>query len=132
MSLEHLKLSKNIICPVTGIAFVNFVLVIILLVMSATVFATPSGVDLQLPVDGAYAGADARSLSIDITSENVIYLNGKVTTLNELRRALAVSHGRQRLIKVKADRRASLGRLADILDLFRGIPEATVNVSTSF
>ena len=69
-------------------------------------------------------------MEIVITSENVIYIDGKVVTLNELRRFLARGDFRFHAIMIKADRRSSMGRVADILDLCRGISGATVNVST--
>ena len=67
---------------------------------------------------------------ITVTGENVIYIDGRVVTLNELRRFLARGNFRRDSLMIKADKRASMGRVADILDLCRGISGASVNVST--
>ena len=67
---------------------------------------------------------------ITVTSENVIYIDTRVVTLNELRRFLAQGNFYKEPLMIKADRRASMGRVADILDLCRGISGASVNVST--
>ena len=69
-------------------------------------------------------------MEIIVTSENVIYIDGHVVTLNELRRFLAQGGFRRDALMVKADKRASMGRVADILELCRGISGASVNVST--
>ena len=72
----------------------------------------------------------ASAVVITVTSENVIYIDGHVVTLNELRRFLAQGAFRRDALMIKADNRASMGRVADILDLCRGISGASVNVST--
>ncbi len=130
MSLQHLMMTKNIIHPAVGVVFVNFILVVILLVMSVTVFATPAGIDLKFPSTGVSAREEG-AVNIKVTSENVIYFNGKVVTLNELRRVLASFNYQNKVIMIKADRRASMGRITDIWDFCRGIPGVRVNVSTS-
>ena len=98
--------------------------------MSTTIFATPSGVAVNCPTRREVLNPSGRQVEITITSENVIYVDGKVVTLNELRRFLARGDFRSGVITIKADRRSSMGRVADILDLCRGISGATVNVST--
>ena len=131
MSLQHLKLEKNIFHPMLAVAFINFVLTVVMLVISTTIFATPSGVELKLPSPAEALEAE-RQIIIRVTSENVIYLDTKVVTLNDLRRYLFANNLRGSFIVIKSDRHSSMGRIADILDLCRAIPGATVNVSTAF
>ena len=130
-TLEQSKMSIQIIHPMLGIAFMNFILLIFLLIITTTVFATPSGVELKFPND-LNAAMSSTSTVIEITSENVIYLDSRVVTLNELRRILANPRFRNSVIVLKAKRDSSMGRVADIFDLCRGIPGARINVSTSF
>jgi len=121
-------MSKNIFHPILAIAFINFILLIAVLLMSTTIFARPSGVQMDFSV--APTAGMAQSIVITVTGENVIYINNHVVTLNELRRFLARGGYRRDALMVKADPRASMGRVADILDLCRGISGAIVNVST--
>jgi len=130
MSLERFEVKRNIIHPLLAISFINFVLTLLMLVMSTTIFATPSGVVLNCLAPTEGANPSGQQVEITITGENVIYVNGKVVTLNELRRFLSREDFRFHAIMIKADRRSSMGRVADILDLCRGISGATVNVST--
>jgi biopolymer transport protein ExbD len=76
------------------------------------------------------ANSPGRTIGITVTSENVIYIDNRVVTLNELRRFLAQGDFHRDILMVKADPRASMGRVADILDLCRGLSGASVNVST--
>jgi len=130
MSLESFKMKKNIIHPLLAVGFINFVLTVVILIMSTTIFARPSGVQLEFPSFKEGANASGMGVEIMVTSENVIYIDGHVVTLNELRRFLARGHFRSDALMIKADKRASMGRVADILDLCRGISGAQVNVST--
>jgi biopolymer transport protein ExbD len=130
MNLEAFALKKNILHPILGVGAINFVLTILMLIMSTTIFARPSGVQLEFPVLGQEASAAGRGVVIKITGENVIYIDNRVVTLTQLRNFLARGNFRRDDLMIKADRRASMGRVADILDLCRGIAGASVNVST--
>ena len=130
MSLERFKMKGNIFHPLLAVGFINFVLMVVILIMSTTIFARPSGVQMEFPLFKEGANALEQGVVITVTGENVIYINGRVVTLNELRRFLAQGNFRRDVLMIKADRRASMGRVADILDLCRGISGASVNVST--
>jgi biopolymer transport protein ExbD len=132
MSLERFEMKRNIFHPLLAVGFINFVLMVVILIMSTTIFARPSGVQMEFPSfkEGANAAGTGQGVVITVTGENVIYINGRVVTLNELRRFLAQGNFRRDALMIKADRRASMGRVADILDLCRGISGASVNVST--
>ena len=130
MSLEHLRMKANVFHPLLATAFINFVLTVVVLIISSTIFARPSGVQMEFPVYKQDSGASGMGVVITVTSENVIYINGHVVTLNELRRFLAQGKFRRDGLMIKADAKASMGRVADILELCRGISGASVNVST--
>jgi len=105
-------------------------LMVVILIMSTTIFARPSGVQLEFPSFKEGINASGAGVVITVTGENVIYIEGRVVTLNELRRFLAQGHYLKEALMIKADKRASMGRVADILELCRGISGARVNVST--
>jgi len=130
MSLERFEVKSNIFHPILAVGFINFVLTVVILIMSTTIFARPSGVQLEFPSFKDRANAPGQGVVITVTSENVIYIDGRVVTLNELRRFLTQGHFSKEALMIKADKHASLGRVADILNLCRGISGARVNVST--
>ena len=130
MSLERFKVNGNIIHPLLAVGFINFILMVVVLMMSTTIFARPSGIQMEFPSFKEGANSSGQGVVITVTSENVIYIDGRVVTLNELRRFLAQGNFRRDALMIKVDARASMGRVADILDLCRGILGASVNVST--
>ena len=130
MSLEKFAVKGNIIHPILAVGFINFVLMVVVLVISTTIFARPSGVQMEFPSLKEGVNSPGQGVVIMVTAENVIYIDGRVVTLNELRRFLAQGNFRRDALMIKVDRRASMGRVADILDLCRGISGASVNVST--
>ena len=115
--------------PIVYIGLLNLVLIIVMLVMATSIMATPAGVTLNLSMP-TNALEDKASLDIKITSENVIYVDSRVMTINELRRLLASPDFRGGVINVRADKRASMGRVMDILGLCRGIIQGQVNVTS--
>jgi biopolymer transport protein ExbD len=136
MSSEHIYsrhswlVGGNILHPILAVGFINFILMVVILIMSTTIFARPSGVEMGFPSGVAAMSAQSKAVVITVTGENVIYIDGRVVTLNELRRFLAKGNFRMGILMVKVDSRASMGRVADILDLCRGISGVSVNVST--
>ena len=79
MSLERFEMKRNIFHPLLAVGFINFVLMVVVLIMSTTIFARPSGVQMEFPSfkeEGQCVGA--RQVVITVTSENVIYIDGRV------------------------------------------------------
>ncbi len=130
MSLERFKVKGNIFHPVLAIGYINFILTIVVLVMSTTIFARPSGIQMEFPSFSQQPNLGGRPAVITVNSENVIYIDERVVTLSELRRFLSRGNFYGQTFMIKVDPRASMGRVADILDLCRGISGASVNVST--
>ncbi|MBI4309585.1 MAG: biopolymer transporter ExbD [Candidatus Omnitrophica bacterium] len=120
--------------PVVGIAFLNFIFVVFLLVIFFSFFAVPSGFELRLPRLGPVGGLNAFDepyVTVRITSENVLYFNDKVVTINELKRALFKIKAVNKLLYLRVDRRASAGRMADVWDLCKGLEIARVKIVAS-
>lgn len=67
--------------------------------------------------------------TIRISAENVLFLNDKVVTLNDLKRALLKANITGNTIYVQADNRASMARVADIWEMCKGLGIAQVKVS---
>lgn len=117
--------------PVLGIAFLNFIFVVLLLIVFFSFFAAPAGFEVRMPVLGTSQGFAEGHVTVRITSENVLYFNNKVVTLNELKRALAKVDGAGTGIDVRVDRRASMGRVADVWEMCKGLGIASVRITAS-
>ena len=114
--------------PVLGIAFINFIFLIILMIVFSSFFAAPSGFEIKMPALMP-AQEEENHIAIQVTGENVLYLNGKVVTMNELKRMLLKTNVINPLIYIQVDRRASMGRVVDVWDLCRGLGMARIKIT---
>ena len=75
--------------------------------------------------------SDARNLAIVISGENTIYVDGNVTTIDELK--IILNNGAQstKYVLIKADRRVSFGRVVELWDLCRTLGIERVNIATN-
>ncbi len=113
--------------PVVAVALVNFCLLAVVMAGFYSFFASPSGIEVRMPRLLSGTAEENRS-TVDVTAENVLYFDGKVVTLNDLKKVLAGQRYVPGVIFVRADRRASLGRVADVLDLCRGLNAGRVHI----
>ena len=116
--------------PIVFITLVNFCLLIVLMGGFYSFFASPAGIEIRMPrlLSG---GVEESRATVDITAENVLYYNGKVVTLNDLKKIFSRQINGSRAIFIRADHRASLGRVTDVLDLCRGLDAGRVYVVTA-
>ncbi|MFA6378752.1 MAG: biopolymer transporter ExbD [Candidatus Omnitrophota bacterium] len=114
---------------ITPLVDVVFLLLIFFMLSSSFVFQ--SGITVKLPKAVTSEVIKEENLIITITSENVLYINDKVSTMKTLRQELQKKENKERLILIKADRRASLGRIIDIWDLCRELGIERVNIATN-
>ena len=114
--------------PVLAVVFLNFILLLVLLLMVFSFFAAPSGFEIRMPRFSAGENLNDLRVTIRITGENVLYLNDKAVTINDLKRALFKLNVRSPLVSVIVDRRAAMGRVVDVWNLCQGLGFARVNI----
>jgi len=124
-----MRVEFNIWQPIVYTGLLNFILIMVMLVMATSIMATPAGVTLNVSGDAPIVKNNI-SIDIKITAENVLYVDGKVMTINELRRVLASPQLRGGVINIRSDKRSSMGRVMDVLGLCRGIIQGQVNVTS--
>jgi len=98
--------------------------------MLASSFTFQSGITVKLPRAITSDVIKGENLTITITSEDIIYLDNTISTIEEIKKTLSKSSSKTRPILIKADRRASLGRVIDIWDLCRELGIERVNIAT--
>ena len=125
MKLEH-GLKQIDIAPLIDVVFL-----LLIFFMLTSPFAVQSGINVKLPKAVTSDVIRTENVNITITSENVIYLNEKVATLKELREVLANPKMKNNLILIKADRRASVGRVVDVWDMCRNLGIEKLNIATN-
>jgi len=131
MRIDHRMDLSPPLHPVLGVAFLNFIFVVILLIVFFSFFATPSGFMIRMPVFGINEGFEENHITIRVTGENVLYYNDKAVTMNDLKRTLVKINGANTGIYLRVDRRASMGRVADVWELCKGLGIARVKIVAS-
>lgn len=125
MELEH-GLKQIDIAPLIDVVFQ-----LLIFFMLTSSFIMQPGIKINLPKAVTSEIIKHGNMEILVTGESVIYLNGKVVTLEELKKIFKQAAKRDQTILIKADRRASLGRVVEIWDLARDIGITQVNIATN-
>ena len=112
------------------VPLLNVIFLICMFYILSSYFTRPFPIKVRLPV-AVTSDIVQDKITIVITSENIIYFNNKVTTLRELHQLLSGLDNAQRSVFIKADRRASIGRIADVWDLGRGLGITRIDVATN-
>ena len=120
----------------TGAIEVNLAPFVGVLFLAATFFAMISAfshagvMNIVLPKTVTSDAAGKDNITIVVTSENIMYVDGEVATLQELKRLLAAKEGRGRQVFIKADRRATVGRVVDIWNLGRAMGVEHIDIAS--
>jgi len=125
MELEH-GLKQIDIAPLIDMVF----LLLIFFMLTAS-FVLQPGIKVNLPKSVTADAVKNDFIEIIISAENVLYVNGKVTTLQELKMTLSQVAKRKQTILIKSDKRASLGRMVEIWDICREFRIENISIATN-
>ncbi len=125
MELEH-GLKQIDIVPL-----INMVLLLLIFFILTPSFIMQSGIKVDLPRAVTSEVVKYENVEVVISSENVIYINGKIVTLQELKTLLKQTAKAKGSILIKADRRASLGRIVEVWDMCRDLGITQINIATN-
>jgi len=125
MELEH-GLRQIDIAPL-----IDMVFQLLIFFMLTSSFVVQPGIKINLPKAVTSEVVKYENIEIAISGENVVYLNGKVIVLSELKNLFKQMPKRKQSIMIKADRRASLGRVVEIWDICRDAGVSQINIATN-
>lgn len=125
MELEH-GLKQIDIAPL-----IDMVFQLLIFFMLTSTFIMQSGIKVNLPKAITSEVVDQEGIEISVSAENIIYLNGKVFTLRELKTMVRKISKKKIPILIKADRRASLGRVVEVWDTCRDLGISHINIATT-
>lgn len=109
--------------------FISVIFLTAMLALVVPFFAMPASLEFRLPRAFTSDMVNDKDITIVVTSENIVYVNEKVTTLQELKALFARTGRRSRAILIKADRRASVGRVMAIADAGRNSGFERINIA---
>lgn len=126
--LELEKGSSTIdIVPLINIVF----LLLIFFMLTSSLLFQP-GIKINLPRAVTSEVLHEQNVAITVTSENLIYLNDTAVSMPELSKKMSNEIARSRKpALIKADRRASLGKVVEVWDTCRASGVSQVNIATN-
>ena len=124
IGLEH-GLSHIDIAPLIDIIFQ-----LLIFFMLTSSFIMQPGIKVKLPKAITSEAVEEKNIVIAISREGIIYLSEKVFTVDELKSYLSKRSISSRPILIKADKRASLGRVVEVWDLCRDSGISQVSIAT--
>ena len=113
----------------TPLIDVMFLLLIFFMLTSSFIFQP--GIRVNLPRAITSEALSEKNVVIAVSAENLIYVDGKLVTIAELNSQLKEIAPSGRSILIKADEKASLGRVVKIWDICRQKGISKVNIATS-
>ncbi|MFH1269647.1 MAG: biopolymer transporter ExbD [Candidatus Omnitrophota bacterium] len=125
IELEH-GLKQIDIAPL-----IDMVFQLLIFFMLTSSFIMQPGIKVNLPKAVTSEVVKYENVEVVISSENVIYTNGKVITVQELKVLLKQTAKAKGSILIKADKRASLGRIVEVWDMCRDLGVTQINIATN-
>ena len=125
MELEH-GLKQIDIAPL-----IDMVFQLLIFFMLTSSFVMQPGIKINLPKAVTSEIVKFEKIEIVVSSENVTYFNSKVVSTAELKNLLKQAALREQPILIKADSRASLGRVVEIWDICRDLGITQINIATN-
>jgi len=89
---------------------------LIFFALSLNFAATSGGINLKLPKASSAEPVKFEQLTINLTKEEKLYLNDKITTLKELSQTLQKDKNKESLVIIRADSVVPHGKVVEIMD----------------
>jgi len=89
---------------------------LIFFALSLNFAATSGGINVNLPKATSADPLKSEPLTVNLTKDGKLYLNDKITTLEELSESLEKNQNKQSLVIIRADDSVPHGRVVGVMD----------------
>lgn len=117
--------------PIDIVPLINIVFLLMIFFMFTSSFVVQPGIKVNLPKAITSEAVKYENAEIIISSENIVYFNGKALATQELETLLKQVAKNKQGVLIKADKRASLGRMVEIWDMCRDLGVTGINIATN-
>ncbi len=125
---RHTELKKGQL-DIAPLVDVVFLLLIFFMLTSSFIFQP--GIKVNLPKAVTSEALHEKSLVVLVTNSDILYLNDRAITMKELKSRMRIAAKEKKPLLIKADRRASMGKIVEIWDLCRDSGISQINIATS-
>ena len=108
---------------------VIFLLLVFFMLTSSFIFQP--GIKINLPKALTSEVIQKENLIIFVTGDNSLYINERTVDLDELSSRLKIAAKESKPILIKADRKASLGKVVEVWDMCRAEGIDKINIATT-
>ena len=116
---------------VSLLALFNCLLIFLIFVLFLPVFSNPTGLSVVLPQAITSEPLSHKDITVIILKNDMIYLDSKNVSGQELAHFVKASQDKMQQVLIKVDRRASVGALVRVWDVFRQAGILKVNIATN-
>lgn len=132
MRFERLKRRTEIKKGQLDIApLIDIVFQLLIFFMLTSNFVIQPGVKVSLPKAVTSEVLSSRNLTVTLTGQDLLFLNDKPTTINDLTSEIKTAAEENKTVLLKADTGSSLGRVVEIWDLCRDAGISQINIATN-
>lgn len=118
--------SQTVLVP-----WANVMLLLLGFVLLGPTLQTRSGLSVTLPHAVTAQAVGAAGVVITVTEQSLIYVNGHLTTLDELPVALAPLFASNPTVLIESARQVPIGQMAQIWDLCRQLGATQISMATT-
>lgn len=126
----QLKIATGLL-PITFAPILNLILLLIMFLLLIPFISYPTSIHTYLPRTITSDIIPEHTMTITITSEDIIYFENKILTDKELKKILQKPSLKKQPILIKADGRSSLARVIDVWNACRELGLERVNIATT-
>lgn len=109
---------------------IDCVFLLLIFFMLTSNFIVVRGLDVKLPKAVTSKNIKKRSLTVVITSEDILYMNGEAITVKDLERY--IRHNKFDSVFIKADRDASVGSIVEVWDVCKKLGIESIGIATIY
>jgi len=113
------------------VPLINVLFLLLIFLALSSVLTSPAAIDVKFPKTMTSDVIGEDTVVIAITGENVIYWNAKIISFKDLKAHMGRLNNVHASILIRADRRASVGRIVDVWNLCRVAGIERVNIATN-
>ena len=110
---------------------IDVVFLLLIFFMLTSNFMVQPGIKIKLPKTVVSQSLKTERLVIVISSEDLVYLNGKVVEDKQLKQKLCSLRNKIKSVFIKSDRNATMGRVVRVWDICKKCGIDQINIATS-
>ena len=128
MGMDIQDESDEPIAAINFIPMIDISLVLLIIFMVATTFVTVTGIDLKLPKASTAKSAESKTVSVQLSVEKAVFLNGERTTWDALKGGIQgkLAGTKDRAVVINVDRGVDYGSAVKLMDIVNQCDAAIV------